>query len=219
MQVRAAADATYGLDPAVIGKVEEGVLARAATQTPALFRAALRRAVAAEDPGGAEQRHAAANQDRTVRLCPLPDAMAGIWSVHTATDAEAIYARLRELTATPADPEDVRGVDERRADTLRDLDLGGLAHPATPTASTASAASAGARIHVQLLIPAAVADATSDAPGAGRPRPDPRLALPPSHAPAGTVVERIHLDTADSAIASARQPRSRNAVMPPSTPR
>ena len=123
------------------------MLGRAGSQTPALFRASLRRAVAAEDARTAEQRHAEAKRkEKVVRLCPLPDGMAGIWSVHTAVDAEAIYARLREITATtsPGDARgDERGVDERRADALRDLVLGRSA--SGPAAGAGACAAADPR--------------------------------------------------------------------------
>ena len=56
------------------------------------------------DTRAAEERHAAATKQRTVALHPLADGMAGIWSVHTATDAEAIVARLRELAGSTAEP-------------------------------------------------------------------------------------------------------------------
>ncbi len=209
LHVRAAVEATFGLDAAVIGKVEERVLGRAGSQTPALFRASLRRAVAAKDARSAEQRHAEARiKEKTVRLCPLPDGMAGIWSVHTAVDAEAIYARLRELTATtsPGDARgDQRGVDERRADALRDLVLG------NPAGGSGSAS----RVHVQLLIPAAVAAGFSDAPGelVGY-GPIPASLCRDAMQQPGTTIERIHLDHDGQVIAPADIDSDRDRYRP-----
>jgi hypothetical protein len=47
--------------------------------------------------------------------------MAGLWSTHTATDAEAMYARISQLAKQL---DDGRTMDQKRADTLRDLVLG-----------------------------------------------------------------------------------------------
>jgi len=106
------------LDDEQIGTVEARVLERAGEQTPAQFRQSVKRAVARVDTRAAEERHAAAKRDRTVALHPLADGMVGIWSVHTATDAEAIIARLRDLAGPTAEPGDERTIGEREADAL-----------------------------------------------------------------------------------------------------
>ena len=149
--VRAAAELTSHLDAAVIAKVEAAVLERAADQTVTQFRASLRRAVARFDVRQVEERFADANAERRVSCSPLPDGMAGIWSTHTAADAEAMFARLTELAKKI---DDARTMDQKRADTLRDLVLGRTA-AGTPARG----------MRVQLLVPQATADGTSDAPG------------------------------------------------------
>jgi hypothetical protein len=179
--LRAAADLTGRLDAAVVARVEDRVLGRAPEQTPASFRASVRRAIAREDPRGAEDRHKdAVRHDKTVSLCPLPDGMAGIWSVHTAVDAEAIMAALTERARIV---DDGQGIDARRADALVDAVLGQV------KGVTARC------VRAQVLIPAAVADGDSDGPaelvGYGPiPGSLARLLL----ADPSTRIERIHLD-------------------------
>jgi len=80
--------------------------------------------------------------------------MAGIWSVHTATDAEAIIGRLRELAGPTAAPGDDRTIDQREADALVSCVLG-----------TDDSAAPARRAAVQLLIPLDVATGASDLPG------------------------------------------------------
>ncbi len=85
------------------------------------FRASLRRVIARLDIRQAEERHVEAKAQRLVHCVPLPDGMAGIWSTHTAADAEAMYAQVTEAAKTINDG---RTMDQKRADTLRDLVLG-----------------------------------------------------------------------------------------------
>ncbi len=105
----------------MIAEVEERVLERAAEQTVTRFRASLRRVIARLDTRKEEERHVEATAERLVHCNPLPDGMAGIWSTHTAADGEAMFARL---TAMAKKVDDDRSMDQKRADTLRDLVLG-----------------------------------------------------------------------------------------------
>lgn len=150
-QVRLAAELTCHLDAALAAKVEQQVLDRAAGQTVAQFRASLRRAIARADARGADQRHTEATTQRRVECVPQPEAMAGIWSTHTAADAEAMFARLGELAKRI---DDDRTMDQKRADTLRDLVLG-----RTPAGTPARG------IRVQVLLRHDSAAGSSDAPG------------------------------------------------------
>jgi hypothetical protein len=149
--VRVAADLTSSLDATVIANVEEKVLERATEQTVAQFRASLRRAIARFDVRKAEERFVEAQAERHVECFPQPDGMAAIWSTQTAVDAEAMYARL---TLLAKNLDDNRTMDQKRADTLRDLVLG-----RTQTGTPAH----GARI--QILVPQRTADGSSNAPG------------------------------------------------------
>jgi hypothetical protein len=106
--VRVASELTYGLDTEVIAQVEERVLERAPEQTVTQFRASLRRAIARCDVRKVEERYAEATAERRVECVPQLDGMAGLWSTHTAADAEAMYARLTQLAKTLDDHPDRR---------------------------------------------------------------------------------------------------------------
>jgi hypothetical protein len=86
-----------------------------------------------------------------VHCVPLPDGMAGMWSTHTAADAEAMYA---QLTQAAKNINDGRSMDQRRADSLRDLVLG-RTKAGTPARG----------MRVQVLVRQDTADGTSDLPG------------------------------------------------------
>jgi hypothetical protein len=165
---QAAAEGTYQLDARLSGKVEARVLERAASQTVTEFKRSLTRAVHRVDPATAEQRHECAKAERGVSLRPLPDGMAGIWSIHDAVTAQAMMTRLVALAGNPtaADRErgDLRSTDARRADTLADLILGtysGTTDGADPKLSTQH----GRRPTVHLLVPLDIALGQCDLPG------------------------------------------------------
>ena len=185
--VGAATDLTYGLDTAVIAKVEDHVLERAPEQTVSQFRASVRRAIARVDARKVEQRHAEAKAQRLVHCVQQSDGMAGIWSTHTAADAEAMYARLTALAKTLPDE---RTMDQKRADTLRDLVLG---------RTQAGTPARGGRI--QVLMSQATADRTSDEPGelAGY-GPIPASQCRELLADPSSCIERILVDSAGHAI-------------------
>ena len=71
-RARLIAEATAGLDDATARAVEARVLAGAGDQTTGQLRAALRRAVIAADPKGAERRRE--NAERRARVMLYPDA-------------------------------------------------------------------------------------------------------------------------------------------------
>ena len=70
------------------------------------FRASLRRAIARCDVRKVEERFAEAQTERRVECVPQLDGMAGLWSTHTAADAEAMYARLTQLAKKVDDAPD-----------------------------------------------------------------------------------------------------------------
>jgi hypothetical protein len=96
-QARAVAEGCYGLDPALCSRVQERVLDRAGEQTVTELKRAVTRAVKAVDPRGYAERHQVAKRNRDVYLSLLPDGMAGLWSTHTTTDADAIMTALQRL--------------------------------------------------------------------------------------------------------------------------
>jgi len=108
--------------------VEARVLPRASSQTAAQLRAAIKRAIIAVDPEGAEQRHEAARKGRRVALNPEDDGMASLWALLPAADALAADEWLTRL-ARGLGAGDPRTMDERRADLLADLLSGRLRNP------------------------------------------------------------------------------------------
>ena len=152
--VRVAANLTHHLDAKVIAQVEACVLERAPEQTVIQFRASLRRVIGRLDARKAEERHAEAKNERLVHCVPLPDGMAGIWSTHTAADAEAMFAQLTEAAKKADTAADGRSMDQRRTDTLRDLVLG-RTKAGTPARG----------MRVQVLVRQDTADGSSDLPG------------------------------------------------------
>jgi hypothetical protein len=122
---RAAAEGCYGLDRTTCAKVETEVLENAAEQNVTQFTRSLTTAIHRADPAAAEGRHRQAKrQDAGVWLRPLPDGLAGIWSVHDAVTAAAMMERITAAAGGTPAPDDLRGADERRADALAALVLG-----------------------------------------------------------------------------------------------
>ncbi|WP_239311928.1 HNH endonuclease signature motif containing protein [Frankia sp. Cj3] len=123
-RVRAVADATEPLSDAHAAAVEARVLAHGGRASHAAFRQALRRAVLAIDPDGATQRHELQRRGRRVGLQPLEEGMAELSAFLAAPDAQAAYQRIDALARRAGDAQDVRSMDERRADVLTDILLG-----------------------------------------------------------------------------------------------
>ncbi|MFN2561333.1 MAG: DUF222 domain-containing protein [Jatrophihabitans sp.] len=93
------------------------------------FRRLVKRVLIAVDPRDAEQQHAAAVEDRSVRMHPGEYGMATVWATMRADAAAslmaAIDAHARALT------DDDRTISQKRADVL--ADLGVLALNSTST--------------------------------------------------------------------------------------
>ena len=121
-------EATTNLTDEHAAAVEARVLPRAPQQTAAQLRAALKRAIIAVDPAGAEQRHDAARKGRRVAVNPEEDGMASLWALLPAPDAIASFEWLTRL-ARGCGSDDPRSMDERRADLLADLLSGRLRNP------------------------------------------------------------------------------------------
>ncbi|RZS90074.1 uncharacterized protein DUF222 [Motilibacter rhizosphaerae] len=77
--------------------LEAAVLRRAPERTVSELRRDVRRAVAKLDPRGAAERHAAAVQQRSVRVTPLPDGMAEIRALLTADEAQVVCGALDRI--------------------------------------------------------------------------------------------------------------------------
>ena len=130
-RVTAITDATATLTSEHAALVEARVLPRAPQQTAAQLRAALKRAIIAVDPDGAQERHERARKGRRVAVNPEPDGMASLWALLPAPDAVASFAWLTRL-ARGCGGDDPRSMDERRADLLADLLSGRLRNPDQP---------------------------------------------------------------------------------------
>src|SRR5580765_2241918 len=111
-KVTAICQATQHLDREVATAVQDRVLPDAPRQTLAQLWAALRRAVLAADPEGANERYRRAVKGRRVDLYPEDDGMAML----PAQDALSCYRWLTRLAlGMTGDP---RSMDQRRADLL-----------------------------------------------------------------------------------------------------
>jgi hypothetical protein len=141
IRARIVADATALLSAAHARQVEERVLVRAPVQNASQLRAAVRRAVLAVDPDGAEQRHERSVADRQVRAHPLDDGMAELGVYAAAPDVAAAYAHVDRLARAARTAGDVRTLDQLCTDVVLDL----LSGRTTPTASTA-------QIHVTVAV-------------------------------------------------------------------
>lgn len=119
-KVRAICDATQHLPDEQAARVQDRVLPAAERQSRAQLVAALRRAVIAVDPDGANDRHAKARLDRRVVVGEETEGMASLWALLAAPDALAAHQWLTRL-ARGLGAEDPRGMDARRADLLVDL--------------------------------------------------------------------------------------------------
>jgi hypothetical protein len=114
---------TDHLPESAAARVIDAVLPAVSDRTVPQLRGDVRRAELLIDPSAAETRHRAARRSRCVRMRPAPDAMAWIEALLPAPDATAVMEAL-DAVAAAASPEDVRSVDERRADALSDLARG-----------------------------------------------------------------------------------------------
>jgi Domain of unknown function (DUF222) len=125
-QARALAAAVAPLDREATAEVQQRVLARAGGQSLARFSAALRRAVSAVDPRGAEQRHQACAGDRRVSVAADEEAMAWLHAYLPAVDAATIWTAVQAIAdGVPAG--DARSADQKCADALTSLAAGALA--------------------------------------------------------------------------------------------
>jgi Domain of unknown function (DUF222)/HNH endonuclease len=151
------AEAACRLPAEHAGQLEHRVLERAARQTVAQLRAAVRRTVLALDPRTAEQRHRLARQDRTVELRPVEDGMTELRALLPAPDAETIYRRLCDATRLLPAADD-RTTGQQRADLLIDAILSGIPADALPEHH-------GRRPTINILIPLSTLLGHDDQPG------------------------------------------------------
>ena len=116
--------------------VQEAVLPNAPNRTVRQVRSDIARALVGVDPEEATRRYRSArNRRRVCHPTPLPDGMAGIWSVLPAPDAVALDAALDAAAHTAKSSGDERSIDQLRADVLASV-----GHRALETGSFGEAA-------------------------------------------------------------------------------
>ena len=127
-RARLIADATGPLDDVTARAVESRILPRAGDQTTGQLRAALRRAVIAADPEGAEQRRKEAERHAKVTLYPDPATGTATLtgSRLPAVHAAAALARLTAIARAMKSAGMTGGLDYLRANALIGLLLGTL---------------------------------------------------------------------------------------------
>ena len=114
-------DVTFSLTPDNARQVADRVLARASKQTVTQLRRCLNRAVLAVDPQSAAERARQAHGDRKVDWWPLPDGMAELRLIASATEIMAVYqadAVARKAKTDASDTGEFIPIDARRADAL-----------------------------------------------------------------------------------------------------
>jgi hypothetical protein len=151
IRLRVLAEETAELPKAECGEVERHVLERAVGQTPGQLRRSTRRVVLRVDPRTADQRHETARAQRLLTLTPLPDGMAELRAITTATVADAVWSAVDRAARAPVSPGDDRTLDARRVDALATAVLG-------PDMS-------GLRAEIRVLVPIATLLGAGDEPG------------------------------------------------------
>ena len=200
-RARLIAEATGPLDDDTARAVESAVLPKAGGQTSGQLRVALRRAVIAADPEGAEQRRQEAQRHAKVSLYPDPEGTATLAATRLpGVHAAAGMARLTAIARAMKSAGMGGGLDYLRSVALIGLILGTLPlvpppagdpGPAGPTdpdpgppgdpgpGGPGPAALAPAALAPAALAPAALAPATpGPGPGAGPGEPGPATPTP-----------------------------------------
>ncbi|TDC14249.1 DUF222 domain-containing protein, partial [Kribbella albertanoniae] len=91
----AISEATRGLSDEDAKSVETHVLRRAASQTNANLRRSLRTQVAKHQASAEADGHRNAVRERTCKIVPLPNGMAGLWIVHTADQIQQMWVAIQ----------------------------------------------------------------------------------------------------------------------------
>ncbi|MEV0289715.1 hypothetical protein AB0H36_36785 [Kribbella sp. NPDC050820] len=100
----AISEATSALHDDTARAVEAHVLRRAASQTHRNLLESLRRQVAKHSTGEADDNHRAAATERTCKIVPLANGMAGLWIVHTADKIQQIWITIQAMAALAKRP-------------------------------------------------------------------------------------------------------------------
>lgn len=112
---------TENVSEEVAAQVEADVLAAAPGQSVPELRTAIRQAILRRDPDGATTRHRSASSRRRVSRWSLPDGMAGLQVISSATDIAAIHDCIAAVADLAKTPGEIRVTDQRRVDALLDI--------------------------------------------------------------------------------------------------
>ena len=152
------AEETSNLDDQIAGRVEERVLRRAAGQSLTEFKAAVRRAIKALDPRGAEDKHRSALALRRVGVRHGEDGMAQVWATVASEAAEDLESAIDTRVQEIRQPDDTRTPDQLRADAF--ITLARSSRPASGQTS-------GPSVHVTMTLATALDQADEPAELAG----------------------------------------------------
>jgi Domain of unknown function (DUF222) len=126
-KVDVVAEALRDVEPVFADALARSAVEYAGTHTAPQLRQWLARRVVAADPGAAEIRRARATAERRVTLTPRADGVSELWALLPSVQARQVYETANAV-AQASGPDDVRTMDQRRADALVDL-LVGRAEP------------------------------------------------------------------------------------------
>jgi hypothetical protein len=112
-------EACAGLDDALVARLEQKVIAKAADETIGEFRQRVKKALMRLDPKRAEEQHRDAVANRRVSMRADEHGMAGVFAYLRADDAAALMTGVDAHVS--ALPDDGRTADQKRADVLADL--------------------------------------------------------------------------------------------------
>ena len=144
---------TLPLTADLAAEVEERVLVKASEQTGAQMRQLTNRVVMRVDPEGHKARAEERKKQRSTGIDSLEDDMARIWAFLPAHLAAACSARVDAIAQQTKTPQDMRTLDQVRADVFADLLL------ATPDKASA------VKVELYVTVSAATLMGLSEQPG------------------------------------------------------
>ncbi|WP_020667535.1 HNH endonuclease signature motif containing protein [Amycolatopsis nigrescens] len=123
-KARQAFDGVAVLSDELAHQADEILADRIGEKNPSNWRKTVTRVVAALDPEGQRARAETRRKQRRVELHHEPDAMASLWAYLPVEIATAVYARIDMLARKLRGGDEVRTLDQLRADVLAELLLG-----------------------------------------------------------------------------------------------
>jgi hypothetical protein len=121
-------DDAAGVGSLAVPALVDAAIIYAGTHTGTQLRSWLARRVIAADPSAAERRRRRATEERRVVITPATDGMSELWAWLPSVQARQIQQILTEV-AQSAGADDLRSMDQRRADLLVDLLCGRVEPP------------------------------------------------------------------------------------------